>query len=69
MDIYYDTGTKVKVTFLDNKTLVGTVDHWTPPSDSEDNLEELTIVPTEGKLKDRHVNFNESEVKTIEIIE
>lgn len=69
MDIYYDSGEKIKVTFTDNQTLIGTVDHWTSSADSEDDVQELTIKPIEGELKGRLVNFNEKEIKKIEIIE
>jgi len=68
MDMFYDSGVKLKVTFTDDQTLVGIVDHWTSSNDSEDGVQELTIKPTEGKLKDQLVNFNENEVSTIEII-
>lgn len=69
MDIYYDSGEKIKVTFIDNQTLIGIVDHWTSPEDSDDEVQELTIIPTEGKLKDQLTTFNEKEVKKIEIID
>ncbi len=69
MNIFYDTGTKIKVTFTDGQSLVGTVDHWTSRNDSEDDVQELTIKPTDGELKGQLVNFNENEVKKIEIIE
>lgn len=68
MDMFYDSGVKIKVTFTDEQTLVGIVDHWTSSNDSEDGVQELTIKPIEGKLKDQLVNFNENEVSTIEII-
>lgn len=68
MDIFYDSGVKIKVTFTDDQTLVGIVAHWTSANDSEDGVQELTIKPTEGKLKDQLVNFNENEVSTIEVI-
>jgi len=69
MNIYYDPGKKIKVTFTDNQTLIGIVDYWTSPADSEEGIQELTIKPTEGKLKGQLVNFNEIEVTTIEIID
>ncbi|MGE7977351.1 hypothetical protein [Psychrobacillus sp. NPDC093200] len=69
MDIYYDSGQRIKVTFIDDQVLIGIVDHWTPPGDSDDGIQELSIVPTEGKLKGRLVNFNENEIKSIELIE
>ncbi|MGE7951927.1 hypothetical protein [Lysinibacillus xylanilyticus] len=68
MDIFYDSGKKIKVTFTDDQTLVGIVDHWTSANDSEDGIQELTIKPTEGNLQDQLINFNEKEVKSIEII-
>jgi len=68
MDMFYDSGVKIKVTFTDEQTLVGIVDHWTSSNDSEDGVQELTLKPIEGKLKDQLVNFNENEVSTIEII-
>ncbi|WP_107950936.1 hypothetical protein [Lysinibacillus parviboronicapiens] len=68
MDIFYDSGKKIKVTFIDDQTLVGIVDHWTSANDSEDGIQELTIKPIDGELKDQLVNFNENEVSTIEII-
>lgn len=68
MDMFYDSGVRIKVTFTDEQTLVGIVDHWTSSNDSEDGVQELTIKPIEGKLKDQLVNFNENEVSTIEII-
>ncbi|MBD8521811.1 hypothetical protein [Lysinibacillus fusiformis] len=69
MDIYYDSGTKVKVSFIDEQTLVGVVDHWTSASDSDDGVQELTVKPIEGNLKGQLVNFNENEVNMIEVIE
>jgi hypothetical protein len=69
MDIYFDTGTTVKVSFIDNQVLIGKVHHWTPPGDSEEGIQELTIIPTDGDLKGRLVNFTESEVKEIKIID
>ncbi|KOP78649.1 hypothetical protein AMS59_12575 [Lysinibacillus sp. FJAT-14745] len=68
MDIFYDPGKKIKVTFTDNQTLVGIVDHWTSAIDSEDGVQELTIMPVDGEFKDQLVNFNENEVEKIEII-
>lgn len=59
---------KVKVTFNDDSVLIGIVDHWTSPGDSENGMEELTIVPTEGNLKGHYINFDETEVKEIEVI-
>ena len=67
MDIYYDSGKKIKVIFTDNQTLIGIVDHWTSSADSDEGVQELTIKPIEGKLKGRLVNFNENEVEAIEI--
>lgn len=69
MEIYYYPGKKIKVTFTDNQSLIGIVDHWTSPADSEEGIHQLTIKPTEGTLKGQLVNFNENEVITIEIIE
>ena len=69
MGIFYNSGEKIKVTFTDNKTLIGIVDHCTSPADSEEGVRELTIKPIEGNLKGRLVNFNEKEVKEIEVIE
>ncbi|WP_400194622.1 hypothetical protein [Lysinibacillus telephonicus] len=60
---------KIKVTFVDEEVLIGMVDHWTSPGDSENGVEELTIIPTEGKLKGQYINFDETEVKNIEVIE
>ncbi len=69
MDIFYDSGEKIKVTFIDNQMLVGIVDHWTSANDSDDGVQELTVKPTEGNLKGQLVNFNENEVNMIEVIE
>ncbi|MEK3886539.1 hypothetical protein [Bacillus sp. FSL K6-3431] len=69
MDIYYDSGTKISVSFVDGQSLIGIVDHWTSPADSDELIQELTIIPTEGTLKGQLVNFNEKEVKKIEFIE
>lgn len=69
MDIFYDSGKKIKVTFIDDQTLVGIVDHWTSASDSDDGVQELTVKPTDGNLKGQLVNFNENEVNKIEVIE
>lgn len=54
---------------MDEQILIGVVDHWTSPADSDEGVQELTIIPTEGKLKGRYVNFNEKEVKHIEAID
>ncbi|KOY81295.1 hypothetical protein I6G82_02610 [Lysinibacillus macroides] len=68
MDIFYNPGEKIKVTFTDDQTLIGIVDHWTSANDSDGDIQELTIKPIDGELKDQLVNFNENEVSTIEII-
>jgi len=68
MDIFCEPGKKIKVTFTDEQTLVGIVDHWTSANDSEDGVQELTIKPIDGELKNQLINFNENEVSTIEII-
>lgn len=68
MDIFCEPGKKIKVTFIDEQTIVGIVDHWTSANDSEDGVQELTIKPIDGELKNQLVNFNENEVSTIEII-
>lgn len=68
MDIYNDSGEKIKVTFTDNQTLIGIVDHWTSSADSEDDVQELTIKPIEGELKGRLVNFNEKEIKKLKLL-
>ncbi|WP_461611944.1 hypothetical protein [Cytobacillus kochii] len=64
-----DSKVKVKVIFDDDSILIGIVDHWTSPGDSEKNVEELTIVPIQGNLKGNYINFDETEVKSIEIID
>lgn len=68
MDIFCEPGKKIKVTFTDEQTLVGIVDHWTSANDSENGVQELTIKPIDGELKNQLVNFNENEVSKIEII-
>ncbi|ASV67582.1 MULTISPECIES: hypothetical protein [Cytobacillus] len=64
-----DSKAKVKVIFDDDSILIGVVDHWTSPGDSEKGVEELTIVPTQGNLKGNYINFDETEVKSIEVID
>lgn len=65
-----EIGDKVKVTFVDNQVLIGKVVDWVIPGDSEDNLEELSIIPDEnqenGNLKGLRINFNETEVYKVE---
>lgn len=60
-----DYGKKIKVTFHDGRVLMGVVNGFTARGDSENNLEELTIKTD----KYRYVGFNESEVKSLEIID
>ncbi len=67
--MHYNPGTKISVTFVDEHKLVGIVDHYTSVADSPDEIEELTIIPVDGKLKGRLVCFNETEVKHIKLIE
>lgn len=64
-----DYGKKVKVVFDDGQILIGIVDIWTSAEDSEDGLEELTIIPTKGELEGQLINFKENEVKSIEVVE
>lgn len=68
MDMHYETGTKIRVTFVDGQKLVGKVDHYTSAADSPDDVQELTIIPTKGEFKHQYINFHEDEVKQIEVI-
>lgn len=64
--MYYENGDKVRVTFVNDKVLIGKVVDWVHPDDSEDDIEELTIEPDRspenGKLTGLYINFNVTEV-------
>lgn len=58
-------GKNIRVTFVDNQVLEGYAKSHTSRENSDDNLEELVIETT----KEPYVGFNESEVKSIEILD
>lgn len=59
-------GRNIRVTFIDNEVLEGYCNTFTGKLDTEDELyDEITIETKEHP----YVGFNESEIKSIEIIE
>ncbi|MGM0239472.1 hypothetical protein [Enterococcus sp. AZ103] len=65
MNLEQYIGKEIKVTFIDNQILTGFCNTFTDKMDTEDELyDEITIRTT----KSHYVGFNESEIKTIEVI-
>lgn len=54
----------VKIIDVDNVEFQGYVEAYTPAIDSEDELEEISILDRSNRL----IGFNEEEIKYIEII-
>lgn len=65
MDLSKYWGKRIRVTFTDGQVLDGYVKSYTSRVNSDINLEELTIETDSNP----YVEFNESEVKGIEIVE
>lgn len=66
MDLEQYLGKNIRVTFVDDMILEGYCNTFTGKLDTEDELyDEITIQTT----KDPYVGFNESEIKSIEIID
>lgn len=55
----------VKITDIDNEVWNGHVETYTPAIDSEEELDEISIRKKGGE---HLINFNESEIKSIEVI-
>ncbi|WP_334330159.1 DUF4429 domain-containing protein [Companilactobacillus sp. HBUAS59699] len=65
MNLEQYLGKKIKVVFIDNQVLEGVCNTFTPKFDTDDELyNEITIQTTRSK----YVGFNESEIKSIEVI-
>lgn len=65
MNLEQYLGKEIKVTFIDNQVLTGFCNTFTGKMDTEDELyDEITICTS----KSPYVGFNESEIKTIEVI-
>ncbi|WP_018659752.1 hypothetical protein [Allofustis seminis] len=69
MNIEYYLGTYLKVEFIDGIILQGEVFTFEYSANTESGLDELTLTPDSGKLRGRNVYFNESEVKSIEVLD
>ncbi len=65
MNLHQYLGKRIKVTFTDNQVLSGFCNGFTGKLDTEDELYDEITIETD---KHKYVGFNESEVKTIEII-
>lgn len=66
MDLESFLGNNIKVTFTDGQTLEGVCNTFTGKLDTEDELYDEITVETD---KHKYVGFNESEIKSIEIID
>lgn len=66
MDLYQFLGKSIKVTFTDGQVLKGYCNSFTGKMDTEDELYDEITIKTD---KYPYVGFNESEVKSIKIIE
>jgi len=65
MNLEQYLGKNIKVTFVDNQILEGICNTFTPKLDTDDELyDEITIQTP----KSEYVGFNESEIKSIEVI-
>ncbi|WP_018659791.1 hypothetical protein [Allofustis seminis] len=69
MNVEYYPGTQLKVEFIDGQVMIGEVFTFESSDNTDTGLDELIFVPESGKLKGRHVVFNESEVKNIEVLD
>lgn len=58
-------GKNIRVTFIDNTVLEGYCNTFTGKLDTEDELYDEITIKTD---KHQYVGFNESEIKSIEII-
>lgn len=65
MDLSKYWGKQIRVTFIDDQVLEGYAKSYTSRENSDSNLAELTI----ETISEPYVGFNESEVKSIEIID
>lgn len=54
----------VRIVDIDNRQFTGYVETYTPPIDSEEELEEISILDKSNNL----IGFNEEEIKSIEEI-
>lgn len=69
MNLHDYVNKRIRVTSKDGIVMEGDVDHFVGKLDTEDEkYDGLTMIPFEGKLKGRYVNFNENEVQKIEVI-
>lgn len=66
MNLEQYLGKKLKVTFVDGQVLTGFCNTFTGKMDTEDELYDEITIETD---KYPYVSFNESEIKSIEIIE
>lgn len=65
MNLHQYLDKRIRVTFIDGQILEGMCNGFTGKMDTEDELyDEITIRTT----KSPYVGFNESEIKTIEVI-
>lgn len=65
MNLEQYLGKKLKVTFVDGQVLTGLCNTFTGKMDTEDELYDEITIKTD---KYPYVSFNESEIKSIEII-
>ncbi|MFC6176951.1 hypothetical protein ACFQAV_08870 [Companilactobacillus huachuanensis] len=65
MNLEQYLGKKIRVIFIDDQILEGTCNTFTPKLDTDDELyDEITIQTPKSK----YVEFDESEIKSIEVI-
>ena len=55
---------RVRIIDIDNKEFKGYVETYTPAIDSEEEVEEISILDSSNYL----IGFNENEIKSIEVI-
>lgn len=65
VDLEKYLGKKIKVTFVDNQILEGICNTFTSRLDTDDEIYDKITIQTPGS---NYVGFDESEIKTIEII-
>lgn len=65
MNLCQYLGKDIKVTFVDGQVLEGHCNTFTGKSDTEDELYDEITIKTD---KNPYIGFNESEIKSIEIV-
>lgn len=66
MNLYQYLGKKIEVTFIDDQVLEGVCNGFTGKRDTEDEIYDEITIETD---KYKYLGFNESEIKSIKIID